>query len=43
MGPESTRGRLTADMPDRFVVIWIGKRLNHGNMPRVGLAAGGDH
>jgi hypothetical protein len=29
-------------MPDNFVVCWIGMRLNHGNMPRVGLAAIGD-
>jgi hypothetical protein len=30
-------------MPDEFVVFWIGMRLNHGNMPRIGLAAVGHH
>jgi hypothetical protein len=30
-------------MPDDFVVFWIAMRLNHGNVPRVGLAAVGDH
>jgi hypothetical protein len=29
-------------MPDDFVVFGIGIRLNHGNMPRVGLAAVGN-
>jgi hypothetical protein len=30
-------------MPDDVVVSWIGMRLNDGNMPRVSLAAVGDH
>jgi hypothetical protein len=30
-------------MPDDFVAFCIGMPLNHGNTPRVGLAAVGDH
>jgi hypothetical protein len=41
MGPESTPRRFAADRPDGFVVAWIGMRLNHGALPRVGLAAVG--
>jgi len=43
MRSESTPTRFTADMPDDFVVCWIGMRLNDGNVPRAGLAAVGDH